>query len=154
MMEADPTAKARIRRTLECEFARMEDDFDVTRDHRTIITNKIMEAAAKVKLLDDDQQVTENTDTGVRVLTAALKALADTEKATAQAIALKLKNQEQEIASNSASKDRIAIILKATAPGRLEPEFPADLLEQKLDEMFSGDIQDFELKLNPRDIAE
>jgi hypothetical protein len=88
------------------------------------------------------------------VVKTTLKALSDAEKSTATAISLKLKNQEQAIASAAAAKDRIAIVLKATAPGRIEQEFPEQDLEAHLSDMFDAEIKDFELKANPRDLSE
>lgn len=146
-------AKDRIRRTITHEFVRMENDFDQTRNHRAAIVNKLMETVDKIKLIDENDQPFEENVGKMDVIKTALKAIADTEKATATAISLKLKQQEQEIASNNAAKDRIAIVLRATAPGRIEEDFPEQDLEAHLTEMFDDQIKDFELKSNPRDLS-
>lgn len=147
-------ARDKIRRTINSEFVRMEEDFDSTRTKRAQLADKLMEAVGHVKLLDDNGGIKEDTDTGIRLVSTALKALSDIEKAQSSAIMLKLKNQEQEIANSAAAKDRIAIILKATAPGKIEAEFPSDALEEQLNSMFDGEIQEYELKSSPRDLSD
>lgn len=154
MSETINDAKDRIRRSINSEFIRMEDDFDETRKHRSTIIDKLMETVSKVNLIDDTGKIVEENEPHLNVIKTALKAISDVEKSTAIAIGLKLKNQEQEIASNNATKERIAIVLRATAPGRIDQDFPAHDLEAHLEEMFESDIKDFELKSNPRDISE
>jgi len=153
MTDSTQDAKDRIRRSITHEFVRMEDDFDLTRTHRTTIVNKLMETVENIKLLDANNEPYEENVGKMDVIKTALKAIADTEKATATAISLKLKQQEQALASSAAAKDRIAIVLRATAPGRIEEEFPEHDLEAHLSEMFDGEIKDFELKANPRDLS-
>jgi hypothetical protein len=135
----------------------MEDDFDVTRSHRMELVDKLTEAAKKVTLTRPDSegnhQVSDDTGTALQVVTVALKALGDVEKANAASISLKLKQNEQAIASSQASKDRMAIILAATAPGRIVDTNSVDSLEEHLEEMFdSTTIKDFELKSSARDL--
>ena len=152
MTETTQDAKDRIRRSISQEFVRLEDDFDVTRQHRTTIVNKLMETVEKIKLVDDRDEPFEENVGKMDIIKTALKAIADVEKATATAVNLKLKHQEQALASSAATKDRIAIVLRATAPGRIEEEFPEHDLELHLSEMFDDDIKDYELKSNPRDL--
>lgn len=146
--------KDRIRRSIQQEFVRMEDDFDETRSIRKRIINKLVDTVDQIKLVDDNGIPVEDNAAVMDVVKTTLKALSDAEKATATGISLKLKNQEQAIASAAAAKDRIAIVLKATAPGRIEQEFPDQDLEAHLTDMFDGEIKDFELKANPRDLSE
>lgn len=153
MTETTQDSKDRIRRSISHEFVRMEDDFDLTRIHRTAIVNKLMETVEKINLLDNNNEPFEENMGKMDVIKTALKAISDTEKATATAISLKLKHQEQALASSAAAKDRIAIVLRATAPGRIEEEFQEHDLEAHLMEMFDGDIKEFELKSNPRDLS-
>lgn len=142
----------RLRRTVESEFVRMEDDFDESRNHRKLIAEKLMSSVSNLKLVDDDGKLSEDTDTGLRFINTALKALSDIEKASASAISLKLRNQEQEMASAANTKERIELIIQATAPGRVRKPIDTDALGEELAEMFDDDIKDFELRSNPRDI--
>lgn len=156
MSDKQEEVREKIRRTINHEFVRMEDDFDTTRNHRNELVSKLMEVAKRVVLTKADDEgnhhVSDDTSAALSVVTSALKALSDTEKANAQSIMLKLKQNEQAIASSAAAKDRMAIILAATAPGRITETNSAESLEEHLIEMFDKDIQDFELKSNPRDL--
>lgn len=154
MSDIQLETRDKMRRSLTQEFSRMENDFDITRDHRTKLVSKLMSVAEKVVLVDGEGNVKEDTDTGIRLISTTLKALSDMEKANSSAILLKLKQSEQEIMSSVAAKDRIRIILEATAPGRIETSFPSDELESKLTELFDGDIKDFETKESSKDIAD
>lgn len=155
MADIQEEVRDKMRRTLTQEFTRMEDDYDDSRNQRKILVEKLMTDAQRVKLVTEDGAVGEDTDTGLRVITTALKALSDSEKAASSAILLKLKQNEQSIASSAMARDRIAIILKATAPGQLEESFPAEELENHLSEMFpEGTIKDYETKTNPRDLSD
>lgn len=154
MSDIQLETRDKMRRSLTQEFSRMENDFDTTRDHRTKLVDKLMSVAEKVVLVDEDGNVKEDTDTGIRLISTTLKALSDMEKANGSAILLKLKQSEQEIMSSAAAKDRIRIILEATAPGRIETSFPSDELESKLTELFDGDIKDFETRESSRDIKD
>lgn len=154
MTDHNQEVRDKIRRTIGVEFVRMEDDFDRTRTIRETIVDKIMTDVAKVQLLDENGKIKEDTDTGLRMYTTALRAISDMEKANAQAISLKLKQQEVEIANSAAAKERIAIVLKATAPGKIEEDFPSEKLEETLSEMFDSDIKPHELKTSPRDLNE
>lgn len=157
MSDPSEDVRAKLRRSINHEFVRMEDDFDVTRSHRMELVDKLTEAAKKVTLTRPDSegnhQVSDDTGTALQVVTVALKALGDVEKANAASISLKLKQNEQAIASSQASKDRMAIILAATAPGRIVDTNSVDSLEEHLEEMFdSTTIKDFELKSSARDL--
>ena len=154
MTQALDDAKDKIRRSLLQEFARMEDDFDATRDLRSTIVDKLMESASKVAILREDGTVNDDTETGLKVLTTALKALSDVEKAQSQAILLKVRQQEADAASSAAAKDRLAVVLKATAPGRIEEDYPSDKLEEQLESMFQAEIKPFELKSSSYDLEE
>lgn len=154
MTDSVETAKDRIRRSIGAEFVRMEDDFDRTRDIRTNLINKLAAASNDVNILGEGGALTDDTEPALKVIATTLKALSDVEKASAQAIALKLKNQEQEMASSAAAKDRVAMVLLATAPGKITETFPSEELEAKLDELFSNEIKDFELKSNSRDLVD
>lgn len=154
MSNEDDDGRKRLRRSIGAEFVRMEEDFDDTREKRKIITENLMSTLVNIKILDDDNKLNENSKDALALYTTTLKALNDTERSIGNAILLKLKNQEQEIASSAAAKDRIAIILSATAPGRIEESFPHEELSSKLTEMFGDDIKDFELKTNPRDLSD
>lgn len=151
---AATSVREKLKRSLTAEFVRMEDDFDETRDLRKGIISKIMSEVDKVNLSDDAGNLKEDADVGIRVMATALKALSDAEKASAQAISLKLKQQENDIASAASAKDRIAIILKATAPGKITEEFDPAKLEDALEDMFGNEIKDFETKLNPHDLSD
>jgi hypothetical protein len=144
----------KMRRSLGLEFVRMEDDFDKTRDARNELSDKLMTAARSVNLVSENGGVDDETDTKLRVISTALKALGDIENANAKAIGLKLKQAEQDIASSAATKDRIAIVLRATAPGRIEEAHSTEDLSTALDKMFEGDIHEYELKSNPRDLTD
>lgn len=153
-------AREKLRRSVTQEFIRMEDDYDATRTHRETLMAKVMEAATKVELIDPNGIVLINdeTDTKLRVIGTAMKLLVDTEKATGTAISLKLKQQEQEAATSAAARDRIAVVLKLSAPGAI-PEAQAaaelsDKLAEKLADMFDGEIQPFEMKSSPTDLEE
>ena len=152
MSEIEDAVRDKMRRTISHEFARMEDDFDVTRHHRSQLMSKLMEVTSNLTLVDDAGNPKEDSEASLKIINTALKTLESTEKANAQAIMLKMKQTEQEIASSAAAKDRIAIILRATAPGKIMETFPAEELEATLAEMFDGTIQDFELKSSPRDL--
>lgn len=154
MSDIQLETRDKMRRSLTQEFSRMEDDFDVTRDHRVKLVNKLMGVAEKVTLVDENGNIKEDTDSGIKIISTTLKALSDMEKANGSSILLKLKQSEQEIASSAAAKDRIRIILEATAPGRIETTFPSDELESHLSEMFDKDIKDFETKENSKDISD
>jgi len=154
MSDSSSDTKDRIRRSITHEFVRMEDDFDETRNHRKKIVSKLMETIDKVELVDERGVLNGDNEAGMKVITTALKALQDTEKSQATAISLKLKQQEQAIASNNAARERIEIVLKATAPGRIEESFPEKDLEEHLAELFDDSIKDTELKINPRDLSE
>lgn len=147
-------ASAKMRRSLDQEFIRMEDDFDKVRESRMELVDKLVGAAKNVKLVDQEGNPTDTTLTSVAVINTALKALSDTEKATEKAVSLKLRRNEAEAASAAATKERIEIVLKATAPGRIEDQAPFEKLEETLGEMFGDSIQDFELKTNPRSLEE
>lgn len=151
-MSSTEDPRDKIRRSISHEFVRLEDTFDETAKHRETLTNKLMSAIENIKLVDENGNVKEDTDTGTRLISTALKALGDSEKSVAQGILLKLKNQEQEIASNNAAKERIEIVLRATAPGRIQESFPSDELDKALTEMFEDDIRDSELKTNSKDL--
>lgn len=144
----------KIRRSLGQEFVRLEDDFDTSRDHRKKITNKLMSAVDNLELADDKGELRADIDDRLKIVNTALKALSDAENAQAKAIGLKLKNQELEQSSSAASADRIAIILKATAPGAIREIELDPGLEDALEEMYGAEIKEFELKTNPRDISE
>lgn len=150
----ETSVRDKMRRTINSEFVRMEDDFDITRNHRSELVTKIMDSAKGVVLIDEKGNTREDTETGLKIITTALKALESVEKADAQAILLKLKQTEQEIASSAATRDRIAIILKATEPGRIVESFPVGELEDHLAEMFDKTINDFELKTSSRDLSD
>ena len=130
----------------------MEDDFDQTRTMRSTIINRIMDDVAKVSVIDEHGALREDADTAMKVYTTALKAISDAEKANVQAIGLKLRQQEQDIASAAAAKDRIMVVLKATEAGRITEDFPSEELESTLTEMFDSDIRESELKSSPRDL--
>lgn len=144
----------KIRRSITDEFIQMEDDFDDTHKKRDIIIDKLLTAVDKVKIGNDDGVLDETSKDTLSLISVTLKALSDKEKAKNQAIALKLKHSEQEILSSAAAKDRMAIVLRATAPGKITESFPTADLEEVLVGMFDADIQEFELKSNPRDLSE
>jgi CRISPR/Cas system-associated endonuclease Cas3-HD len=155
MADIHEETQQKIRRSLGMEFVRMEDDFDKTRGMREKLTDKLVAVAEKVKLVNDSGEVNDDTLTGVSVMNLALKALAETEKASVQAITLKLRHQEQETASAAAHEDRIRVVIEATRPGSLKDKtFDSSSLEEKLEEMFDKQIQDFELKTNPSDLTD
>ncbi len=147
-------ANAKIRRTLGIEFVEMEDDFDKTRFLRNEIIDKVMSDVSNIKLTDEKGDLTEDADVKIRVVQTALKALSDVETAKTKAITLKLKNREQEMANATLTKDRIAIVIQATAPGAIENTLPMDSLDQDLNDLFKDDIKPFELKGNPNDLEE
>jgi hypothetical protein len=153
----DISPEERVPRTLNQEFFRMEDDFDDARTMRRGLINKLTQAANNVVLVEDDGKggvtVRDDTDTSVRLIGMALKALTESEKASNLAINVRLKQRELDQASSAAAKNRIAILLAHTAPGRIDTEFPVEELEQALETMFDSDIKDFELKDNPRDLT-
>lgn len=153
----------KIRRSLGQEIARAEDDFDETRIQRKRLTDKLVQAAATVKIVDvskdeNGQEVTvvrEDSPVAIALTNTALKALEATEKAANSAAILKLRNKEQETASAAAHQDRIAVVLQATRPGIIKAnQFAPEALEEKLAEMFDAEIKDFELKTNPDDLTE
>lgn len=156
MSDIQSETRTMMKRSLNAEFGRMEEDFDTTRNHRAILLDKIMSAAAGVEIVDKTHGgVQETTDTALRVISTAMKLLSDVEKADTQAISLKLKQSEQEIASSAATKDRIAIVIAATAPGRIQKaDFSEKNFEATLEEMFDKDIKDFELRDNPNNLDE
>lgn len=154
MSDVQTEVRDKMRRSLNLEFTRMEDDFDTTRDHRAVLTGKLMAAAESITIVGEKGAVSEETPIALAVIDKALKALNDTEKSNEKAISLKLRRSEAEVASAAATRDRIAIVLKATSPGRIEETFPADKLDEHLSEMFEGTIQDFELKTNPKSLDE
>lgn len=155
MDDAAKEKRDKIRRSISAEFVRMEDDFDETRDMRKRIVNQIMADAASVKLVDDTGAIKEDAELGMKIMTTALKALSEVERASSTAISLKLKNQEQAIASAAATKERIQIVLRATKAGAIEEnDHFEDNVEAELSRMFDGDIKDHELKSNPNDISD
>ena len=155
MTDHGKEARDKIRRSIQSEFIRMEDDFDDTRTKRDTVINKLFLAVEKIDLIDEKGVLSGETENNLKIMSTTLKALADKENANIRAIALKLKNQEQEIASSAAAKERIEIVLRATAPGKLnEQQFSPEKLEAQLSEMFDSQIQDFELKTNPKDLSE
>jgi hypothetical protein len=154
MTEAERNAQEKMRRTLLGEFVRMEDDFDTTRRYRNAIVDNLVQEASRIKLTDQNGQVQENTDTGVRVFTTILKALSDVEKANATAISLKLKQSEQEVAASTAAHDRILAIQAATVPGKIDGSFPSEDLESKLAELYDDQIAESELKISPKDLED
>lgn len=144
----------KIRRSVSHEFVRMEDDFDKARDARDVVIDKIMTAVGSLKFVDETGGISEDAEVGVKVANLALKAIADKEKANALAIGLKLRNQEQEMASAAASHERIQIILKATAPGKIEEGFELESIDETLADMFEGQINTYELKNSSLDLQE
>jgi hypothetical protein len=148
------SARDKIRRSISMEMARQEDDFDETRIQREKIIAKLIADVERVNIASEAGTLDEKTSgVAISLYNTALKALNDKEKANSVAVSLKLKNQEQEILGAAEAKDRIAIVLRATAPGKITESFPSELLESSLTEMFGDDIKDFELKTNPRDIT-
>ena len=161
MTELSEDTDIKMKRSLPQEFVRLESDFDDTRLLRRQLTDKLVQNASKVVLLTEGPEgspeacsTREDTDTAVRLIKAAMDALSDIEKASTQVVNLKLKQKEQEIASSAATKDRIATVLMATQPGRIQEAFPAQALEEHLAELFDNKIQAFELKTNPRSLDE
>lgn len=146
--------KDRVRRSLGMEIARMEDDFDETRDQRKRLTDKLMQAADAIVIVDSEGVLKSEVGEKLQVFGMALKSLSEIEKANSIAINLKLKNQEQEIASNASTLMRIEIMRKATLPGKIETPIDSEALENKLAEMFDSSIQDFELKTNNKDLSD
>lgn len=144
----------KIKRSITQEFIQLEDDFDETRVHRDVLINKIMDEVSKVSFVSESGSIDKNAKSIATLYSTALKALNEKERAVSAGINLKLRQAEQESMSAAAAKDRIAIVLKATAPGVIKESFPTEDLEAALDEMFSSDIQEYELKTNPRDISE
>lgn len=142
----------KMRRSITQEFIQMEDVFDNTADQRKIITDKLMGVVDKLVLTDDQGNTKEETPVALGVLNTALKALSDTEKAKEKALSLKLRHSEAEAANAAEAKERIEIVIKATAPGRIEQTFPQEQLENVLEEMFDSQIKDSELKTSPRDL--
>lgn len=147
-------AKDKIRRSINQEFVRMEDDFDDTRAKRATIIDKLVDATQKIDLINDKGELSGDIKAAATIFSTALKALSDAETAQTRAIALKLKQQEQQLASAESAKDRIALVLKLTAPGAITSSPSTQELEDALEDMFGSDIQDFELKSNPRDLED
>jgi hypothetical protein len=154
MSDIKDNVRDKIRRTITHEFIRLEDDYDETRTHRDKLIAKIMNEVDKVSFVDDGGRIDGNAKSIVTLYGTALKALNEKERAQGAVINLKLRQAEQEAMSAAAAKDRIAIVLKATAPGAITETFPSEDLETALDEMFGKDIKDFELKTNPRDLSD
>ena len=151
--------KVRMKRSLDQEFGRMETDFDDTRAIRKRLTDKLVKAAECVQLINavdatDSGAPWEDTDVRLKVVKTALDALKDIDKAAETVVNVKLKRQEQDIASSQQAKDRIAIILAQTSAGRIQDDFPSDKLERQLDTMFAEQLQEFETKTNPKDLAD
>ena len=147
-------ADAKIRRSINQEFAKMEDDFDHVRTKREALVEKIFAEASRVEAVSEGGILHEDAKTVVSLYSTALKALDGIENAAVKSIGLKLKNQEQQVASAAAAKDRIEIVLRATAPGRIEQTFSPDLLEEALSSFDDTEIQEFELTSNPRDLSD
>lgn len=154
MEDISQKTKERIRRSITHELVRMEDDFDKTRQGRAVITDKLLNTVNTINLVDEKGELVDDVEDKLKVVTATLKALSDTERASATAISLKLKNQEQEVATAAAAKDRLAVVIQATKPGVITQVHASVNLEDKLEEMFSHEVKDFELKMNPRDLEE
>jgi hypothetical protein len=144
-----------IKRDLNLEFVQMEEDFDKTRDLRSEITDKLHDAVRGISLVNSDNTgLSADAELQLKVINTALKSLSDTEKAKASAIGLKLKQKEIEVVSAAESRERLELVLRATAPGRIQEGFSAEDMGQHLGDMFDGEIKDFELKANPRDLSE
>lgn len=155
MADIDSEIRDKMRRSITQEFVRAESDFDDTRNIRLELVGKLRAASSRVNLVAENGAVSEDTDTGLRVIALALKSIDDVEKAGAKMISMKQKQQEQSLQSAAASKDRIEIIIKATAPGRIQENEVSDQdLESHLEDMFGGDIKDFELRTSAKDLAD
>ena len=151
---SETTSSDRIRRTINQEFSRMEEDFDETRTIRKTLVTKLSEASQKLVLVDGEGRLAADSAESLAIITATLRALSDVERANAQAVNLKLKQQEIEVASSAASQERIQVILQSTAPGRITGSFPTEALEEELDSDFTSPIKETELKTNPRDLSD
>lgn len=154
MSDIDRELNDRVMRSLNDEFVLMEEDFDDSRSSRKLITDKLMEAVNSVKLVDSDNRITSTAKDDLEIIKTAMKVLSDSEKARAQSIALKLKKSEQEEASSTAAKDRIAALLMATRPGQIPVTNIEDTdLDRIMEEAVGHSILDGELRASPRDLS-
>ena len=147
-------------RSIDDEFQLMDAAFDKTRSKRDLLVDKLMTAAMSIDVVevgaDGKGNVDDETDTRLRVVGAALKALVDVEKAAGAAIGLKLRRSEMDAAKAQQSKDRLAVVMMQTAPGRITDGIAISEqdLDAKLASMFDDSIKPFELKNDPRNIDE
>lgn len=155
MTEPTCSDAIKLKRSIDEELLRLEDDFDDTRLTRKKIANSLADQIGNIKLTDSEGNVKEETDTAVRLVSLVLKALSDVERASTQAVAIKLKRKEADTAAAAVAKERLEAVLRATRPGELkEADFDEEKLEETLSEMFDKEIQDFELKTSHRDLTD
>lgn len=155
MTESSQNEALKLKRTLDEELIRLENDFDDTRLARKKIVNHINSQIENIKLTDSEGNVKEETDVAIRLVALALKALSDTERANAQAVTVKIKRKEADTAAAAVAKERLEAVLRAARAGNLEDaDFDQDEMEQKLSEMFDDQIKDFELKTSHRDLSD
>ena len=159
MTDLQEETERKIRRSLGMEFVRLEDTFDETASLRSRLTSKLVTVAEKVNLTvvseDGSQTVHDGTAAAVQVVNAALKAIEQTEKAAVNIVGMKLRQNEQEVASAAAHSDRIAVVIAATRAGDVRKQkFDPAALEHTLEQMFDSQIQDSELRSNPNDLSE
>lgn len=155
MSDVITQTRNRIRRSLTDEFSIMEEVYDDVASKRDRILNKLMAASEKIELVDENGKISSDIKEASMILATTLSTLRDTESSKVKIIGLKLKQQENEIASSTAAKERLEAVIKATAPGYIDdlPDF--DKIEEAFVESEGiKEIKDFELKLNPRDLGE
>lgn len=146
--------RERVRRSIDQDIQAIDDAVDAAKTYRDIITHKLMDAVATVKLLDEHGKPSEETDGALRLISTTLKAINDSVDAPIKAVNVKLKQDEQNTLSAAAASDRIDAMLASAKRGQIAGSFPSELLEDKLSTMFDGEINDFELKTNPHDISD
>ena len=154
MTTASLEVRDKIRRSLADEFSAMEQIYDEVEVQRKKITDKLLQSVDSIKIVDESGKIDDSVKESMLIINTALAALRDTEKAKVNVIGLKLKQQENEIASSTAARERLEAVIKASAPGYISAPIDPDLIDQKFLESDIKEIQDFELKLNPRDLTE
>jgi len=152
MSDMNQEIESLVLRGIPQEISRLETDFDSTRNDRILIKDKLMGAVQQISLINADGTLTGDMGDKLEIIKTASKIMGDMEKANVQAVGIKIKNREVEVAAASNADDRIAAVLLAAKRGVIREAIADDVLDSMLDTMFEGQIKESETKLNPRDL--
>jgi hypothetical protein len=143
---------AEMKRSLGQEMSLMDTESDAVRVKRNVIVDKLMTTVGTIDLDPTDDPDTQKVK--LKVMEVALKALDGVEKSRVSTVSIKMRQQEQEVATAQASKDRIAVMLASAARGQLPTTSHDPAAIAAAIDAFDASVQDFELRASHQDISD